>query len=66
MALDEPRDEDQVVKDNGFTYLVDKELYDKAKPICVDFVDSGFGGGFSISSNLSLGGGSGCGSSCAC
>ena len=66
MALDEPRDEDQVVKDNGFTYLVDKELYDKAKPICVDFVDSGMGGGFSISSNLNMGGGGGCGSSCAC
>ena len=65
MALDEPKEADEVVKDNGFTYLVDKDLYDKAKPICVDFIDSGFGGGFSISSNLSLGGG-GCGSSCSC
>ena len=65
MALDEPKDDDEVVKDNGFTFLINKELYDQAKPINVDFIDSGMGQGFSISSNLQLGGG-GCGSSCAC
>ena len=65
MALDEPKDDDEVVKDNGFTFLINKELYDQAKPINVDFIDSGMGQGFSISSKLQLGGG-GCGSSCAC
>jgi iron-sulfur cluster assembly protein len=65
MALDEPKDDDEVVKNNGFTFLINKELYEQAKPINVDFVDSGWGQGFSISSNLQIGGG-GCGSSCAC
>ena len=65
MALDEPKDDDEVVKNNGFTFLINKDLYEQAKPINVDFIDSGWGQGFSISSNLQLGGG-GCGSSCAC
>jgi len=65
MALDEPRDDDEVMKDNGITYLVNKELFEQAKPINVDFADSAMGSGFSISSNLNLGGG-GCESSCSC
>ena len=65
MALDEPKDDDEIVKNNGFTFLINKELYAQAKPISVDFIDSGWGQGFSISSNLQLGGGS-CGTSCAC
>ena len=65
MALDEPKDDDEIVKDNGFTYLINKELFEQAKPINVDFVDSGMGQGFSISSKLEMGGG-GCSSSCAC
>lgn len=64
MALDEPKDDDEVLKDNGFTYLINKELFEQAKPFTVDFVDSGWGQGFSISSNLQQGGA--CGSSCAC
>ena len=64
MALDEPKDDDEVLKDNGFTYIINKELYDQAKPFTVDFIDSGMGQGFSISSNLQMGGG--CSSSCAC
>ena len=65
MALDEPKDDDEIVKNNGFTFLINKDLYEQAKPINVDFIDSGWGQGFSISSNLQLGGG-GCGTSCAC
>jgi Fe-S cluster assembly iron-binding protein IscA len=38
MALDEPQENDEVIKDNGITYLIDKELLDQAKPINVDFV----------------------------
>ena len=51
------------IKDNGITYLIDKELLDQAKPINVDFVESAFGSGFSISSKLSTCGPS-CGTSC--
>ena len=64
MALDEPKDDDEIVKNDGITFLVNKDLLEKAKPINVDFVDSAMGSGFSISSALSVGGG--CGSSCSC
>jgi iron-sulfur cluster assembly protein len=64
MALDEPKEEDEVFDDRGITYLVDKELYDRVKPIKVDFVNSPMGSGFSIVSNLKAG--SACGTSCAC
>jgi len=47
MALDEPRENDEIIKDNGISYLIDKELLDQAKPISVDFVESAFGSGFS-------------------
>ena len=65
MALDEPKENDEVVKDNGITYLVNKELFEQAKPINVDFTDTAMGAGFSISSNLNSDGG-GCSSSCSC
>jgi len=52
MALDEPKDNDEIVKSNGITYLVDKQLLDQVKPITIDFVESGWGSGFSISSSL--------------
>jgi hypothetical protein len=42
MALDEPRDTDSVYKVDGFTYLVEKDLLEKAKPIKVDFAITGF------------------------
>lgn len=59
MALDEPRETDQVFNVNGFKFIVDKDFFEKAKPVKVDFM----GYGFRISSNLQLGAG-GCGSGC--
>jgi iron-sulfur cluster assembly protein len=64
MALDEQHDEDEVFSTEGITYVIAKDLYNQVKPIKVDFVNSAFGSGFSISSNLAMGGG--CGSSCSC
>jgi len=63
MALDEPNVNDEVIKDNNITYLIDKELYNKIKPINIDFIDSDMGSGFSITSKLSEAGSCGsCGS----
>ena len=42
MALDEPRDTDEVIKINEFEFLVEKDLLEKAKPIKVDFLVTGF------------------------
>jgi iron-sulfur cluster assembly protein len=64
MALDEPKDDDEIIANEGITYLVNKQLLDQVKPINVDFVESAMGSGFSISSSMSTG--SGCGSSCSC
>jgi iron-sulfur cluster assembly protein len=66
MALDEPKETDEVIKDNGLTFLIDKTLYEDAQPIRVDFIDSEMGAGFKLSSSLAAaeGGCGGCGGSC--
>jgi iron-sulfur cluster assembly protein len=42
MALDEPKDTDEVFEVNGYKYLVNKEFMEKAIPIKVDFAMYGF------------------------
>ena len=37
MELDRPRDADEMIFDNGITFVVDKELLAKAKPIVIDW-----------------------------
>ncbi|MFZ0450257.1 MAG: hypothetical protein WAL98_13545 [Desulfatiglandaceae bacterium] len=64
MALDELRDADESFDSEGITYVVDKELLEKVKPIKVDYTASAMGEGFSISSSMNAA--SGCGSSCSC
>jgi len=58
MALDEPKDADDVYEIDGFKYLVNKDFIEKAKSIKVDFQEVGF----KLTSNLRLD--SGCGGSC--
>jgi len=60
MTLDEPKETDNVFNVNGFQFILDKDFYEKVKPVKVDFM----GYGFKISSNLQLGAGAagGCGS----
>lgn len=59
LALDEPGKEDTVFDEKGFAFCVNSELYAAAKNITVDFSDMGF----SVESELQLGGG-GCSPSC--
>ena len=42
MALDEPRDTDDVFKVDGFDYIIDKELLERAQPVKIDFQGMGF------------------------
>lgn len=58
MALDEPRDTDEVYKVDGYTYVVDKDLLEKAKPIKIDFAITGF----KLDCAIDFGTGSACGS----
>ena len=48
MALDEPRETDEVLDIDGFQYIIDKDFLEKAKPIKVDFLEIGF----KLTSNL--------------
>ena len=63
MALDEPKENDEIIEESGIKYLIEKDLYERVKPINVDFVESAMGSGFSITSAMSMG--NSCGS-CSC
>jgi Fe-S cluster assembly iron-binding protein IscA len=63
MALDEPKNEDEVFEEKGTKFVIEKDLYSQAKPITVDFVETARGSGFKLSSSLVPAAG-GCGSSC--
>jgi len=66
MALDEPKKADEVFEEKGTKYIIDKDIYDQAKPINVDFVSTPRGSGFKLTSSLSPDDGGTCGSSCSC
>jgi hypothetical protein len=63
MALDEPKDNDNVFDIEGFKYVVNKEFLEKAKPIKIDYLINGFkldcGIDFGVASGCS-----GCGTTC--
>lgn len=42
MALDEPKDADEKFEIDGFTYLVDKQLFAEVQPVTIDFKSVGF------------------------
>jgi Fe-S cluster assembly iron-binding protein IscA len=52
MALDESKPNDEIFEDRGVTYLVEKELFEKVKPIAVEFITTARGGGFKLTSSL--------------
>ena len=65
MALDEPKNEDQIFEEKGTKFIIDKDLFSQAKPINVDFVSTANVAGFKLSSALAAEKGEGCGS-CSC
>jgi len=62
LALDESKEDDEVFNEQGIKYVMSKSLFEKVKPVEIDYVQSAHGAGFKLSSNLD--GGEGCGSSC--
>lgn len=60
MALDEPRDTDNVYHVNGFQFIIDKNFDEKVKPVKVDYL----GYGFRLTSNVDFG--ASCASSGSC
>jgi iron-sulfur cluster assembly protein len=66
MALDEPKDDDQVYEIDGFKYLVNKEFLDKVQPIKVDFTEMGFKLNCGVDFAATASACSGCGTSNTC
>jgi iron-sulfur cluster assembly accessory protein len=65
MSLDEAREGDKIFKEDDITFVIDEQLFEQAKPITIDFIDSIRGSGFSITSNLPVGAAcSACGGGC--
>ncbi len=65
MALDEPKNDDEIFEEKGTKFIIDKDLFIQAKPINIDFTNTPNGSGFKLSSGLSAEGDGGCGS-CSC
>lgn len=63
MALDEAKPSDNVHEENGYQFIMDKELLSQAQPVEIDYANMGF----KISSSLELGGGcQSCGTAGSC
>ncbi|MBT8490446.1 MAG: hypothetical protein KJN62_05305 [Deltaproteobacteria bacterium] len=62
MALDEPQENDQTFEEDGLTFIVDRELLERVKPVTVEFIETERGAGYYVSSNLPAG--AACGTSC--
>jgi len=52
LALDELKDDDESFDNRGITFVVEKEFYEKIKPVTIDYVTTSTGEGFQISSSL--------------
>jgi Fe-S cluster assembly iron-binding protein IscA len=48
LALDEPKENDEVFEKEGITFLVEKSLKKYLKKVTVDYNEGGFRPGFSI------------------
>lgn len=64
LALDEATQDDEIFEHDGVSYIVEKELFSQAQPIAVEYVESPYGNGFQVQSNLKME--SGCGSCSRC
>ena len=52
MALDEQQKSDEVLTDRGVTFLVEKALFERVKPIRIGYTHSTLGSGYTVESEL--------------
>jgi Fe-S cluster assembly iron-binding protein IscA len=50
MALDAVEEEDEVIDKGGVTFVIGKKLFEKVKPVRIEYVHSGLGSGFTVDS----------------
>jgi len=55
MALDKPKENDEVFTERGVTFLIEKALFDRVKPISIDYTHSTLGSGYTLKSELMKG-----------
>jgi iron-sulfur cluster assembly protein len=55
MALDKQKEDDEVFTDRGVTFLVQKALLERVKPIRIGYTHSTLGSGYTIESELMKG-----------
>lgn len=55
MAFDEQKENDEVFTMKGITFLIEKELYERSKPIHIDYTESALGPGYTLKSELMKG-----------
>lgn len=52
MALDEKKEDDEVLMERGATFLIEKALFERVKPIRIGYTHSTIGSGYTIESEL--------------
>jgi iron-sulfur cluster assembly protein len=52
MALDEQKENDEVFTDRGVTFLVEKTLFERVRPIRIGYTHSTLGSGYTLESEL--------------
>ncbi len=52
MALDEQKEDDEVFTDRGVTFLVEKALLERVKPVRIGYTHSTLGSGYTLESEL--------------
>jgi Fe-S cluster assembly iron-binding protein IscA len=55
MALDEQKKDDEVITDRGVMFLIEKALFERVKPILIDYTHSALGSGYTLKSELMKG-----------
>ena len=52
MALDEQKEDDEIFTERGATFVIEKELFERVKPIRIEYTHSTLGSGYTIKSEL--------------
>src|SRR5271157_5569009 len=52
MALDEQKEDDEVFAERGVTFVIEKALFERVKPIRIDYTHSTLGSGYTLKSEL--------------
>jgi iron-sulfur cluster assembly protein len=55
MALDEQKEDDEVFTERGVTFVIERELFERVKPLRIAYTHSTLGSGYTLESELMKG-----------